>query len=139
MATQREHPLISTILVRTLMDGRYFHGIRTAAAAALSKSAKDELDWIGLYHLERVFQEFFCFPDSSMTRSNDFSDRPTYYIQRAIPRAIAKVRDNSGRAPLRTRTFLFEKLRYNDNSNNEVSLVPLTPGRSTAMLTIQVF
>ena len=103
------------------MDRRYFHGIRTAAAAALAKQAKDELDWIGLYHLERVFQELFCFPDSPMTRSNDFSDRTTYYIQCAIPRAIAKVRDNSGKAPLRTRTFLFEKLRYNDNSNNEVS------------------
>lgn len=121
MASQREHPLVSTILVRTLMDLRYFHGIRTTAAAALAKQAKDELDWIGLYHLEKVFQEFFCFPDSPMTRSNDFSDRTTYYIQCAIPQAIAKVRDNSGKAPLRCRTFLFEKLRYNDNTNNEVS------------------
>ena len=121
MASQREHPLVSTILVRTLMDRRYFHGIRTAAAAALAKQAKDELDWIGLYHLEKVFQELFCFPDSPMTRSNDFSDRATYYIQCAIPQAIAKVRDNSGKAPLRCRTFLFEKLRYNDNTNNEVS------------------
>ena len=121
MAAQREHPLVSTILVRTLMDRRYFHGIRTAAAAALARHAKDELDWIGLYHLEKVFQELFCFVDSPMTRPNDFSDRASYYLQCAIPRAMAKVRDNEGRAPLRIRAFLLEKLKFNDNSNNEVS------------------
>lgn len=104
------------------MDRRYFYGIRIAAAAALSIHAKDELDWVGLHHLEKVFQQFFCYPDSPMTRSNDFSDRTAYYIQCVIPQAIAKVRDNSGKAPFRVRTFLLEKLRFNDNSNNEVSI-----------------
>lgn len=117
---------MSTILVRTLMDRRYFHGIRTAAAAALAKHAKEEINWIGLYHLEKAFQEFFCFPNSSMTRSNDFSDRAAYYIQCAIPRAIAKIRDGNGSAPLRIKSFLLEKLKFNDNSNNQVCC--LKPG-----------
>lgn len=120
MAGQRENPLVSTILVRTLMDRRYFHGIRTAAAAALAKHAKEENNWIGLYHLEKAFQEFFCFPNSPMPRSNDFSDRAAYYIQCAIPRAIAKVRDIDGKAPLRIKKFLLDKLRLNDNSDNKV-------------------
>lgn len=121
MAQQREHPLVATILIRTLMDRRYFHGIRTTAAAGLVKHAKDEIGWLGFYHLEKAFQEFFCIPDSRMTRSNDFSDRASYYIQCAIPQAMAKIRDNSGRTPFKVRKFLYEKLRYNDNSNNEVS------------------
>ncbi|KAI4158354.1 MAG: hypothetical protein LQ342_007523 [Letrouitia transgressa] len=121
MAAQREHALISTILVRTLMDTRYFHGIRTAAAAALAKHGKDELDWLGLYHLEKAFTELFCYRDSPMTRPNDFSDRAAYYIQCAIPKAISKIRDNSGKAPMRVRTFLLDKLKYNDNSTNEYS------------------
>ncbi|MCJ1439071.1 hypothetical protein MMC27_008462 [Xylographa pallens] len=121
MAASREHPLVSTIFIRTLMDSRYFHGIRTAAATALARLAKDEIGWVGLFHLEKAFQEFFCLPGSKMTRSNDFSDRASYYIQCAIPRAIAKIRDNSGKAPLTARKFLYEKLRYNDNSNNEFS------------------
>ncbi|MCJ1393758.1 hypothetical protein MMC18_006634 [Xylographa bjoerkii] len=121
MAASREHPLVSTIFIRTLMDSRYFHGIRTAAAAALARLAKDEIGWVGLFHLEKAFQEFFCLPGSKMTRSNDFSDRASYYIQCAIPRAIAKIRDNSGKAPLTARKLLYEKLRYNDNSNNEFS------------------
>ncbi|KAI9813372.1 MAG: hypothetical protein M1832_006330 [Thelocarpon impressellum] len=121
IAAQRETRLVSTILVRTLMDRRYFHGIRTAAALALARTAKDELDWVGLYHLERAFQEFFCFPDSPMTRANDFSDRTAYYIQCVIPRAMANVRDNHGRVPLRAKRFLFDKLKFNDNSSNEFS------------------
>ncbi|KAI9811346.1 MAG: hypothetical protein M1827_005506 [Pycnora praestabilis] len=121
IAAQKENPLISTILVRTLMDRRYFHGIRTTAAYALAKAAKDELNWIGLYHLEKAFEEFFCFPNSPMTRSNDFSDRAAYFIQCAIPQAIARVKDNSGNAPSRAKTFLFDKLKFNDNTNNEYS------------------
>lgn len=122
MAAQREHPLISTIFVRTLMDSRYFHGIRVTAARALIKHAKDEVDWIGLYHLETAFQELFCLPGSPMTRSNDFSDRAAYILQQVIPDAISQVRDNGGKTPLRVKRFLFDKLKFNDNSNNEVSL-----------------
>jgi transcription initiation factor TFIID subunit 2 len=123
MAIQRAHPLVSTILVRTLMDRRYFHGIRTMAARALVKHAKEELDWLGLYHLERAFQELFCLPGSPMTRSNDFSDRASYILQKVIPDAISQVRDNSGKTPLRAKRFIYDKLKFNDNSNNEVNYV----------------
>ncbi|KAH1722215.1 hypothetical protein KXX25_001799 [Aspergillus fumigatus] len=121
MAAQREHPLISTIFVRTLMDRRYFYGIREAAARALVKHAKEETNWLGLFHLERAFQELFCLPGSPMTRSNDFSDRAAYALQLAIPEAISKVRDNDGKTPLRVKRFLYDKLKFNDNSNNEYS------------------
>ncbi|KAL1979801.1 hypothetical protein VTN96DRAFT_5186 [Rasamsonia emersonii] len=121
MAVQRGHPLVSSILVRTLMDRRYFHGIRTMAARALVRHAKEEIGWLGLYHLERAFQELFCLPGSHMTRSNDFSDRASYILQKVIPDAISQVRDNSGKTPLRVKRFIYEKLKFNDNSNNEYS------------------
>ncbi|KAJ5899892.1 hypothetical protein N7495_004636 [Penicillium taxi] len=121
MAAQREHPLISTIFVRTLMDSRYFHGIRVTAAKALIKHAKDEVDWVGLTHLETAFQELFCLPGSPMTRSNDFTDRAAYILQQVIPDAISQVRDNSGKTPLRVKRFLFDKLKFNDNSTNTYS------------------
>ncbi|OJJ46069.1 hypothetical protein ASPZODRAFT_67245 [Penicilliopsis zonata CBS 506.65] len=121
MAAQREHPLISTIFVRTLMDRRYFHGIRTTAARALIKHAKEEINWLGLHHLERAFQELFCIPGSPMTRSNDFTDRAAYMLQLVIPEVISKVRDNSGKTPMRVKRFLYDKLKFNDNSNNEYS------------------
>jgi transcription initiation factor TFIID subunit 2 len=121
MAGQREHALISTIFVRTLMDRRYFHGIRAAAAKGLVKHAREDNEWLGLYHLERAFQELFCLPGSPMTRSNDFSDRSSYLLQLAIPECISQIRDNGGRTPIRAKQFLCDKLKFNDNSNNEVS------------------
>ncbi|KAL6239323.1 hypothetical protein BDW75DRAFT_227222 [Aspergillus navahoensis] len=121
MAAQREHPLISTIFLRTLMDRRYFYGIRVAAARALVKHAKEEINWLGLFHLEKAFQELFCLPGSPMTRSNDFSDRASYVLQLVIPEAISKVRDVSGKTPMRVKRFLYDKLKFNDNSNNEYS------------------
>ncbi len=105
------------------MDTRYFHGIRTAAAHGLARCAKDELDWVGLFHLQKAFQEMFCIPGTSMTRSNDFSDRRQYYVQCAIPQALAKIRDNNGRVPSRVQRLLLDYLQFNDNSKNEVSHV----------------
>jgi transcription initiation factor TFIID subunit 2 len=121
LAGQTAHPLVSSILVRTLMDKRYFHGIRTTAAQALAKHAKEEVHWVGLHHLEKAFEEMFCFQNSPMTRSNDFSDRAAYYIQCALPQIIGQVKHNSGKTPLRVKRFLYDKLKFNDNSNNEYS------------------
>ena len=122
LSFQRPNPLVSTILVRTLVDTRYFHGIRTYAATALAKNAKSENDWVGLHHLEKAFEEFYCLPHSKMVRSNDFSNRASYYVQCAIVRAIGQIRSTTGRSPFAARNFLYEKIRYNDNSNNEVRL-----------------
>lgn len=118
------------------MDSRYFHGIRVTAARSLVRHAKDEVEWIGLYHLEKAFHELFCLPGSPMTRSNNFEDRAAYILQQEIPEAISKVRDNGGKTPLRVKRFLFDKLKFNDNSNNAVS----TRGniRSTSFMLISL-
>lgn len=103
------------------MDSRYFHGIRTMAADVLAQSAKKSLDWIGLFHLKKSFQELFCLPNSPMTRSNDFSDRSLYLIQCAIPRAIARIKGENGKPPMEARRFLLDLMRYNDNRGNDYS------------------
>jgi transcription initiation factor TFIID subunit 2 len=128
LASQRTHPLIPTFLVRTLLDNRYFHGIRTEAALALKSHAIGNDGGLGFFHLQKSFQELFCLGNSSMTKPNDFSDRASYYVQNAIPCAIAGIRDAAGRSPFVARKFLYETLRYNDNGDNEVSS-PLDVGR----------
>ena len=72
-----------------------------------------------------------------MTRPNDFAIRTSYYIQCAIPKAVAKIRDNSGRSPFKSREFLLEKLKFNDNSANLYSdahyLATLMSGLASAI------
>jgi transcription initiation factor TFIID subunit 2 len=121
LASKEGHRLISTFLVKTLMDGRYFHGIRTYAADVMAQSALKRTEWTGLFHLKKAFRELFCLPGSPMTRSNDFSDRSLYLIQCAIPKAIAKIKGEDGRSPLEAKSFLLDIIRYNDNRGNEYS------------------
>lgn len=121
LARKEGHPLISSFLVKTLMDNRYFHGIRTMAADVMVKSAKTETNMIGLFHLKKAFRELYCIPNSAMTRSNDFSDRASYLIQCAIPMAIAQVKGSDGKAPMDAKRFLLDVMRYNDNRGNDYS------------------
>ncbi|KAA8893277.1 hypothetical protein FN846DRAFT_547784 [Sphaerosporella brunnea] len=118
-AKVRESALVSTILVRTLMDRRYYYGIRVEAAMALARCATAELDWVGQFHLQKAFQEFFCYPGSQIPRGNDFSDFTAYYVQNAIPRAMSRIRNLSGACPGTVQKWILDVLRYNDNSNNQ--------------------
>ena len=94
-------PLVSSILIRTLMDRRYFHGVRHLAAQGLVRQATDEgaANWIGLFHLKKAFEELFCLTTdqgSCMTRPNDFSDQQAYMVQVAILEAVSKIRNQAG-------------------------------------------
>lgn len=117
------HPLVATFLVRTLMDKRYFHGIRTMAAEYLKTHATKICGWVGLKHLEKAYQFFSCYAGSKMPKPNDFSDgnEKTYKVEMAIIKSLSKVRDTRGNCPKEARHFLFDLLRFNDNSSNEFS------------------
>ncbi|CAI6277304.1 unnamed protein product [Periconia digitata] len=121
LARKQAHGLLSSILLKTLMDHRYFHGIRTLAADVLPNNATEGKDMIGLFHLIKAFRELFCLPNSPMTRSNDFSDRASYLIQCAIPKAIARIKGSDGKAPVEVKNFLLDVMRYNDNRGNDYS------------------
>ena len=117
------HATMSSIIVRTLMDRRYFHGVRALAARALVRHAAEEVKNVGFIHLKKAFEELYCAKDygTAMTLPNDFSDQLSYKIQCEIMEAIAKVRDSRGYAPKEVRDFLLDKLKFNDNSINDYS------------------
>jgi transcription initiation factor TFIID subunit 2 len=56
-----------------------------------------------------------------LTRPNDFSNPQEYAIQCSIIEAYSKIRDSKGHAPKKVKEFLLDKLKYNDNSNNDFS------------------
>ena len=113
--------LYSSILLRTLMDDRYYYGIRVSAALAMAKLAKKETNWISKEHLLLAFKRFFCFQNSEMPMPNDFSDFPTYFIKNAIPLALSLIRDENQRCPLDVKRFLLSILKYNQNLGNNYS------------------
>ncbi|KAI2775868.1 hypothetical protein F4815DRAFT_486545 [Daldinia loculata] len=119
------HPLVSTILARTVLDPRYYYGIRVMAADELPRHAVNEhVNWIGLRHLMKIFQHFFCQPGTYTPLPNDFSNKRQYLIQRTIPEAISRVRGEDGRCPKDARMFILEQLQANDNSTNIYSDQP---------------
>ena len=85
------------------------------------KCATEDCDWIGMIHLQKIFHELFCMPNSVMMRPNDFSDRTLYFLQCTIPRSLGRVKDSTGETPAQVKRFFLEKLKFNDNSENEFS------------------
>ncbi|ODV92750.1 hypothetical protein CANCADRAFT_92684 [Tortispora caseinolytica NRRL Y-17796] len=113
--------IYSSILVRTLMDVRYYYGVRMEAASALAKYATSNLDYIGSFHLMKAYQTLYCFENSTIPRENDFSNFASYFVQKAIIQALSTVRDENGDTPLDIKKFLLDLLKFNENSNNAYS------------------
>ncbi|KAI1872262.1 uncharacterized protein JN550_003981 [Neoarthrinium moseri] len=120
-ASSRPHPLMSTIITRTLVDARYFHGVRTMSAGTLPKLSLDILNQVGLRHLMMTFKELFYLGDEDRPRPNDFSDKRQYIVQCAIPGAVAQARNKDGHCPKEARDFILKQLRDNNNEENNYS------------------
>jgi transcription initiation factor TFIID subunit 2 len=121
LASATPHALVATFCIRTLMDTRYFHGIRTMAANILKKHACEPARWSGLNHLMRAYQEFFCYEGTKMPRSNDFSDKRSYWVEQSIPTALSQARTKAGKCPKAAREFILDALQFNDNRANPYS------------------
>ncbi|KAG5920723.1 hypothetical protein E4U42_006084 [Claviceps africana] len=116
------HPIASGFLVRTLIDRRYFHGIRTMAAEALPRQANiKDIPLLGLRQLMRAFRVMFCYEQTNQPHPNDFTDKKQYQVRHAVIRAIAQVRDHTYRCPLEARRFILDQLLFNNNEDNPYS------------------
>jgi transcription initiation factor TFIID subunit 2 len=123
----KRHGVASTIETRTVMDRRYYHGIRTMAIEDLPKQADPDLNYIGKAQLILIFRHFFCDrmvgKNGSVTfppAPNNFEDKAQYAVQCALPEAIARTRE-SGRCSRDARNFLLDLLLFNDNRENPYS------------------
>ncbi|KAJ2885403.1 hypothetical protein FB639_001779, partial [Coemansia asiatica] len=111
----------STTLMRTVMDGRVFYRVRVDAALALSLFAKENLDWIGLHHLLKIYANRYCIENEAkelLPKPNNFANVGEYFTQKAVLAALSNVRDRYGEAPSQARSLMLTALRYNDNSEN---------------------
>ena len=129
IASYKADKTVSSILLRTLMDRRYFHGVRYLAAQGLVKHAHQVNEdtgvevTVGKFHLQKAFDQLFCTFDSGspIIRPNDFSDQQQYLAQIAIVDAVSEIRDKDGNAPHDVKVWMLDKLKFNDNSINDYS------------------
>ncbi|GAA5898524.1 transcription initiation factor TFIID subunit TAF2 [Sporobolomyces salmoneus] len=124
-------PIVSSNLCKTVLVSNYFVRIRMEAALALITCATAQQDYLGLFHLFKLFQTWFCFdPDIEtkdpfgfrcIPKTNDFSDFTLYFLKKTILTAISMVRDDRGQTPPVIQQFLVDLLAYNDNLGNKYS------------------
>lgn len=120
----------ANILLRTLVDKRYFYGVRIEAAKALSRISREENDHIGARYLLKAFQHLFCYdlkqgsirddfdPSQYHPLPNDFSCFTDMLIMRSIIESLSEVKNKDGDCPLEVKTVLLSVFRYNDNMDN---------------------
>ncbi|KAJ1971125.1 hypothetical protein H4R35_005450, partial [Dimargaris xerosporica] len=138
----------STSLMRAVMDVRVFYRVRMEAAMALARLSLPHLDYIGLYHLRKIFERRYCFTINADThrqvsqeesssapltdqlvptntvvlpQPNNFDNMSEYFVQKAIILAIGETRDHHQQSFPAVRQFLLKLLKFNDNSENEYS------------------
>ncbi|GAA6000165.1 transcription initiation factor TFIID subunit TAF2 [Rhodotorula paludigena] len=124
-------PIVSSNLCKTVLVSNYFFRIRMEAALALISCATLDQEYLGLFHLFKLFQNWYCFePDIEtkdpfgfrcIPKTNDFADFTLYFLKKAILTAISMVRDERGQTPAVIQQFLVDLLTYNDNLGNKYS------------------
>ncbi|EGV64495.1 hypothetical protein CANTEDRAFT_120010, partial [Yamadazyma tenuis ATCC 10573] len=115
-----EKPIIAycTSLIRTLMDPRYYYGVRIAAAEGLARIARQENNFMGMNCLIKAYTQLFCFPNSTIPLANDFGNIPKFMLQREFPRIFCSIRDDNGNVPFALKDIILNLVVYNENSNN---------------------
>lgn len=116
---EKPNAIYCTALTRTLMDQRYFYGVRIAAAKALAELSKPHNGFAGINYLIMAFKKLFCFEDSLVPRSNNFEDFGRLFLQKSIPKYMSTIRDDDGITPMKIKVLIFNLLKYNDNTNND--------------------
>ncbi|KAH9968683.1 TATA-binding protein associated factor Taf2 [Russula dissimulans] len=119
--------IVSSTFTKTVLVTNYFFRVRCEATLALVTCAYQQLDFLGLFHLFKLFLRYCYDPDdaqqdlfthSYVPRPNDFSDISEYFVRRSIVKAVSQVRFANGKSPTIVRQFLIDQLKYNDNTAN---------------------
>ncbi|BGP14759.1 hypothetical protein JCM10213_004302 [Rhodosporidiobolus nylandii] len=123
--------VVSSNLCKTVLVNNYFVRIRMEAALALITCATPDQQYLGLFHLFKLFQTWYCFePDVEtqdafgfrcIPKTNDFGDFTMYFLKKTLVTAISMVRDDKGQTPPVIQQFLVDLLAYNDNLGNKYS------------------
>ncbi|BFF97516.1 transcription initiation factor TFIID subunit 2 [Drosophila madeirensis] len=107
-------------LTDTIESERCFYKVRVQAAHSLTKVANQMVaSWSGPPAMLNIFRKFFgSFSAPHIIKLNNFSNFQLYFLQKAIPVAMAGLRTSHGICPPEVMRFLFDLFKYNENSRN---------------------
>jgi len=78
--------------------------------------------WAGPPAMMNIFRKMFgSHSCPNIVRQHKFKNFQQYYLQQAIPLAMAKLRNSHGICPVDILKFLLDLFKYSDNSRNKVS------------------
>jgi len=88
----------------------------------MAKCATRETNFLGLDLLYNFFKSSYYDNEGKLVLANDFSDYPSYFLQKSCAYAISLVTsDREGHTPSDVLEFLIDLLKNNDNSENKYS------------------
>ncbi|CAN8006025.1 unnamed protein product, partial [Ixodes pacificus] len=110
-------------LTDTIENEHCFYRVRCAAAFCLRKVANHMVStWAGPPAMMTIFKKMFgSHSCPNIIRQNNFSNFQHYFLQKAIPVAMAGLRTIHGICPPEVMKFLFDLFKYNENSKNKFS------------------
>lgn len=78
--------------------------------------------WTGPPAMQQIFRKFYgSFSAQHIIKQNNFANFQLYFLQKAIPVAMAGLRTAHGICPNEVLRFLLDLFKYNDNSHNHYS------------------
>ncbi|KAJ6623113.1 hypothetical protein B0H10DRAFT_2011228 [Mycena sp. CBHHK59/15] len=124
---QQPTAIVSSTLTKTVLVSNYYFRIRCEAAVALVNCSIPRLNFLGLFHLFKLFLRYCYDPENPnqdlfthtyVPKPNDFSDLSEYFVRKSLINAISRIRFLNGKSPSVVRRFLIDQLKYNDNTSN---------------------
>jgi transcription initiation factor TFIID subunit 2 len=119
------------VLLRTLIDSRYYFKIRVEAAKGLGRISCEENDHIGMRLLLKCFKFLYCYDNQIVAgyneldqnqylpKPNDFTKFADMFVSKAILQSLSNVRNKNGDAPIELKRILLHIFKYIDNSVNK--------------------
>ncbi|XP_049513060.1 LOW QUALITY PROTEIN: transcription initiation factor TFIID subunit 2-like [Dermacentor silvarum] len=116
-------PQTRLALTDTIENEHCFYRVRCAAAFCLRQVANHMVStWAGPPAMMTIFRKMFgSHSCPHIIRQNNFSNFQHYFLQKAIPVAMAGLRTIHGICPPEVMKFLFDLFKYNENSKNKFS------------------
>ena len=110
-------------LTDMIENDQCFYRIRCEATMCLKAVANHlAASWSGAPAMMSIFRKLFgSYSCPHIIRLNNFTNFQHYFLQKAMPVAIAGLRSGHGICPQEVIRFLLDLFKYNDNSKNKMS------------------